>query len=168
MATISNLHVIKDLLRNLIAHFDQAQHLISLQIQCVVRQKLDDLMQNIEDQNAVNATINDLEEEFRQAIIIAFNSIKIKTNTYSLTALLPYIDRRDEEIVELRNQLKEMIHKTQTKQLHLLQLLQFAQEHVAETMRAIFALSDDSSTHYKSTGKKAMATMSSKLINQTV
>lgn len=168
MAVITNLPIIKDLLRNLVAHFNEAGELISKQIQCVVRHKLEELTEHIEQQNAVNSTIKDLEEEFRQALIIAFNSIKVKTKTYSVTALLPYCDGRDEEIVELRNQLREAIHKTQGKQVHLLQLLQFAQDHVAETMRAIFQLSDDRSTHYKSTGKKATSSSSSKLINQTV
>ncbi|TNE68933.1 hypothetical protein EP331_15070 [bacterium] len=168
MAVISNLNTIKDLLRNLIEQFDQAHSLISLQIQCVVRQQLEELNEHIEHQNTVNSTINSLEEEFRQSLIIAFNSIKVKTKSYSLTTLLPYIDRSDEEIVELRDALKDVIHKTKSKQVHLLQLLQFAQEHVAETMRAIFQLSDASSTHYKSTGKKALAPISSKLINQTV
>lgn len=168
MATIPNLPIVKDLLRSLIAHFNEASELISKQIQCVVRQQLDDLAEHIEQQNSVNSTISDLEDDFRQALIIAFNSIKVKTKQYSVTALLPYCDGRDEEIVDLRNQLREAIHRTQNKQVHLLQLLQFAQEHVAVTMRAIFQLSDDRSTHYKSTGKKATSTTSSKLINQTV
>ena len=168
MAVITNLPIIKELLRSLIEHFNEANGLISSQIQCVVRHQIEDLVVHIEAQNSVNTTINDLEEDFRQALIIAFNSIKVKTKTYSVTALLPYCDNRDEEIVELRNGLREAIHATQNKQVHLLQLLQFAQDHVAETMRAIFQLSDDTSTHYKSTGKKATASSSSKLINQTV
>jgi flagellar biosynthesis/type III secretory pathway chaperone len=168
MAIIYNMPVIKDLLKNLTDHFDTASDLLSKQIQCVVKHRLEELQEAIEQQNSVNSTINALEDEFRQALILSFNSIKVKTKTYSLPILLPYCDPSDHELAELREGLKHAIQKTQTKQVHLLQLLQFAQDHVADTIRAIFQLSDGHSTHYKATGKKATSHVASKLINQTV
>ncbi len=168
MAIIYNMPVIKDLLKNLTDHFETASELLSTQIQCVVKHRLEELQEAIEQQNAVNSTINALEDELRQALILSFNSIKVKTKSYTLPNLMPYCDPSDHELTDLRDGLKAAIQKTQTKQVHLLQLLQFAQDHVADTMRAIFQLSDGHSTHYKSTGKKATSNVASKLINQTV
>lgn len=168
MAVIPHISVIKDLLRSLNEQFELAASLLSTQIQAVVRHKAEVLTEAIEQQNSVNTTISALEEELRQTLIRTFNALKVKTNEYSLSSLMPYCDPKDHEIIELRNSLRENIKLTQTKQVHLLQLLQFAQEHVTETIKAVFQLSENHSTHYKSTGKKAVPRMASRLINQTV
>lgn len=167
MAVIPQMPVIKDILRSLSEQFGTAAGLISKQIQAVVRHQVDDLSNLIEQQNTVNTTISGLEEELRQTLILTFNGLKIRTKEYSITTLMPYCDPSDTEIIDLRNELKENIKQTQTKQVHLLQLLQFAQEHVTETIKAVFQFSESHSTHYQSSGKKATPRMSSRLINQT-
>ena len=65
------------------------------QIQCVVKHRLEELQEAIELQNAVNSTINALEDELRQALILSFNSIKVKMIKQLLVFRLVFVYQRE-------------------------------------------------------------------------
>lgn len=157
------------LMTSLANHFYSVSDLITGQIKAVVNNDFEELNALIEKQIDENGIISNFESAFKKELIQHFSALDVTPTSYSLTALLPYICTVDgNRLIELRNRLKEAVQNTQKKQAHLIQLLDFAQKHLAETLREIFNLSEQHNTHYKSTGQKSTGHNQSRIINQTI
>ena len=112
--------------------------------------------------------IAELEKDFKREIVEAFGTLGVEPSAYSVTELIPHCKDVAEEWTELRDDLKIAIETTQQKQHHLVQLLEFAQEHIAQTLKDIFAAANQHSMHYNQTGEKSSGEGNSRMINRTI
>lgn len=163
-----NITSLRTLMSKLTEHFHDVSDLISGQIKAVVHQNFDELNQLIEEQVTINTTINELEKEFKEELVRSFSALEAQPKEYSVSNLIKHVDESADLLTDLRDQLRHAVQSAQQHQQHLVQLLEFAQDHIAQTIRDIFAIADKHGTRYKASGQKSSGSGQSRMINQTI
>jgi len=170
MATQSNLSILEELknaINALIELFDETISVINQQNSAVIAQDLDKINAFAEQQMELNQIIQEKENHFQEKLSEAYEQLNLEDSQKSLTLLLNHIKDPEtkKHFQNLRDKLVSGIKEAQKAQLHLNELLLFAQEHVNDTLRAIYSFGNQSSLHYNKSGKKNQTKTS--LINKT-
>lgn len=164
---LKNRAALKRTLTELIDTFDHIIALIQKQNEAVIAHELEAMNELAEEQISANAELLIKEEHFQHELELAFDEVGLNRDDVSLTLLLTQFpdDPEKEVFTTLRDQLIEQVHTSQTAQIRLNELLLFAQEHVNDTLRAIYSLSNQQSVSYDSKGKMSQSKAS--FINKT-
>jgi hypothetical protein len=136
-------------LNELFRHFQQ---LLKDQTHEVVQHNLDGLSQLTDRQTLLNEELNDAEAELLQTLTEMTAKAGLFKVEPSITTLEPYL--ADPNVTrELRAQLQESVKTARLQQVQLLSLIQFGQQHISDTMKAIHQLGNVKETRYDNSGK---------------
>lgn len=162
---LPNQNALTNSLKALINAFDTIIEILSKQTEAVISHNLDEVNRLAEQQISSNGDLKEREDIYQAELAKAYEQMDHSTEQQSLSYLLQNLDEEHQELTELRDELVKKINEAQTTQNQLNELLLFAQEHVNDTLRAIYALGNQQSVHYNSTGKKSQSERS--IINKT-
>lgn len=164
---LPNQTELKTTLKELIASFNDIIDIIKKQNEAVVSNNLSRINELAEEQININSELQGKETAFHRELKNSFSTLNFQTDKVSLTLLLTQIDEDEvkDEFTILRDDLVKHVQEAQTAQIRLNELLLFAQEHLNDTLHAIYSFSNQQSVHYDSKGKKAQS--QSSMINRT-
>lgn len=154
-------------LQQLIATFEEVEQVIQKQLRAVVENNFEGIVAFAENQLELTYLLNQREQSFQRLISQVCKDLNLEVQTPSLSILLDQVDSLREEFGPLREQLLAGIARTQKSQQQLVNLLEFAQDHVSHTLREIYALSNQHNLHYTNNGHKAQSAGLTRMINQT-
>ncbi len=163
----SNYPALYESLQQLISTFGEMEQLIRQQLRAIVENNFEEIVTYAENQLELTQLLNQREQQFHRLISHVFNDLELDAQTPSLSALLDQVTQLREEFEPLRQELVKAIERTQKAQSQLVNLLEFAQQHVSNTLREIYAMSNQHEMHYTNNGHKAQGAGLSRLINQT-
>ena len=159
--------VLHESLQQLISTFDEMEGLIRKQLRAVVENDFDEIVAFAEKQLELTYLLNQREQSFQRLISQVFHDLRLDGPAPSLSAILDQVDHMREEFGPLREKLLSAISNTQKAQQQLVNLLEFAQDHVSHTLREIYALSNQHNMHYTNNGHKTQNAGLARMINQT-
>lgn len=150
----------------LIGVFNDFTGVLSDQIRAIVNQDFDSFNRHIERQLIINEQLSHAEGELRQELRESFRSANLREDKATLKQL---IDRAqvDERLGEQRNALLSSISDAQQHQMQLLELMQFGQKQVFETIKGIQRASQRHETTYNQQGVRSDI-HSGKMLNKQV
>ncbi len=154
-------------LQQLISTFEEMEQLIHQQLRAVVENDFDEIVAFAEKQLELTYLLNQREQSFQRLISQVFHDLKLQSPSPSLSVILDQVDQMREEFGPLRERLLSVISSTQKAQQQLVNLLEFAQDHVSHTLREIYALSNQHNMHYTNNGHKSQSAGLARMINQT-
>lgn len=163
---INNSDTLITAIRQLISGYKKTEELIDRQITSVVKSNVDELTDFADQQTRINQELEDLEMTFRNEMDTLFAQLAPNEQQRKLSFLIPHLPTKQKEVDALRQTLISSITNAKNKQAQLLNLLEFAQQHTTETLRAIHAMSNNTSKRYTVNGKAATEHRSF-AINQT-
>jgi len=154
-------------LQQLISTFGEMEELIHQQLRAVVENNFEEIVAYAEKQMELTYLLNQREKHFQKVIGLICNDMDLDTPNPSLSILLDQVTQMREEFEPLRDKLLKAVADTQKAQGQLVNLLEFAQEHVSHTLREIYALSNQHEMHYTNNGHKVKGAGLARMINQT-
>lgn len=163
----SNYPALHESLQQLISTFGEMEQLIRQQLRAVVENNFEEIVAYAENQLELTHLLNQREQQFQRLLGHVFNDLKLEAQTPSLSVLLDQVEQMREEFEPLRQELFKAIKHTQKAQGQLVNLLEFAQQHVSHTLREIYTMSNQHEMHYTNNGHKAQGAGLARLINQT-
>jgi hypothetical protein len=126
--------------------------LLKDQTKLVIQQNLDGFMQLTDQQVLLNEELSAAESELLETLTSMTTKVGLFKIEPSVTNLEPYLV--DSSVTrELRSRLQESIKAARSQQAQLLSLIQFGQQHITETLRAIHHLGNDKQARYDHTGR---------------
>jgi hypothetical protein len=136
-------------LNELFKHFNT---LLKDQTTLVVQQNLDGFTQLTDRQVLLNDELSAAESELLETLTSMTTKAGLFNTEPSVTNLEPYLV--DPSVTrELRSSLQESIKAARSQQAQLLSLIQFGQQHINETLRAIHHLGNAKEVRYDHSGR---------------
>lgn len=152
-------------MRRLITAYKASRELITDQIQAVIYNDLIWLNSLVEQQLEKYESLHQMEKDFKGSIRNLFDRHLSGEGRASLTVLLQKLEEPLDELEDLRDELHEQVDKTQELRTQLMDLLQFASDHNADTLQQIYQMGNDQSARYDADGKKKSSRLDSISIN---
>ena len=154
-------------MRTLINEYEETRVLIGDQIQALVKHDLDRMNTITMDQVEKYEVLKKLEYAFKDEMNRLCDQCTSKEEERTLTTLLRNLKEPQLELNGLRDTLREQVSITEKFKKQLTELLEFAKDHNAETLKSIYEAGSDASMHYSEEGKRTTA-LKSVAINRKV
>lgn len=150
----------------LIGVFNEFTGVLSDQIRAIVNQDFDSFNRHIERQLLINEQLHQAEGELKQELRASFRAANLGEDKSTLKQLIDTA-QVDERLGEQRNELLSSIADAQQHQMQLLELMQFGQKQVFETIKGIQRASQRHETTYNQQGVRTDI-HSGKMLNKQV
>jgi hypothetical protein len=146
--------------------FRQFDDMLKQQIDHIVHQKYESVQVLVEKQVKHNETLSKLEDNFKKTLNHLCATVGLQDSKRAVKELVEFAEDAD-RILKERTAMTASLEQAQHRQLQLLQLIQFGQQHINDTLQAIQNLAARQETRYGNDGKRVPANPG-KMLNQQV
>lgn len=155
-------------LQELHTGYKETKELLDEQMQAVIYNDVVQLNLLTDRQMEKYEKLKEMEEAFKEHLVVLFQSYYPDASHPSLTRLIETIEGPTREIDRLRVDLYDQIHQTEQLRLQLMNLLQFASDYNSGSIEELSRAARQSYKNYKGNGRMEEGRSGSLGLNKTV